>query len=229
MRRHACLRCPLWPFLLLLLSAPGCVTAGLWESAGEANEPFHPGGVHRAHLSEESLDLVVDYGEAGPHRVVVRLDLPTRGFWREFALHPGELAGVQEADLPTPHLVCVDSPADLGAQAWEDARPAAPEAGEGPGGGSGEAPPGPAPPRPPTLYYGAAAGKDQGIVACLRREAQDPVYLRIPARPASGLAPLAYAGAVVATPVTFAVDVVTFPVQVIVFLVILDGITSICD
>lgn len=228
MKRPSLLRPVLLHLLLapLLLCSSGCVTAGLWNLASEANEPTAPRTIHRARLSAQLLELVVAYGEAGPHLVRVYLDQPTRGFWHTFALHPGELLGEREADLPTPHLECVESPGDLGAEAWAGSGPSPSEA---PSREPSAPPRVPAPPRPPTLYFGAGDSSGIDMVACLRREGQDPVYLRIPARPSSGVAPLAYGGAVLATPVTFAVDVVTFPVQVIVLIVILDGITSICD
>jgi hypothetical protein len=182
-----------------LLVSQGCISMGLWDSAGEVNDPTRARSVERARLTEDTLELIVYYDEEGSYRVRVDLAAETEGFHEGQPTLRGVIDGPHPQDLQ-PERIPVVEDHFFGEHPSEDD------------------------PGPPVVYWRESSF--EGLVVCLRYPEAEAVFIRVPNQPPSGAAPLAYVGAALATPVTFALDVVTFPAQVIIFLVIMDEVAD---
>lgn len=213
------------PFLLLLLllgGAPGCVTIGMWDAAGSAGDDRSAQRVQRARLIGETLELIVDFEDEGPHLVRVVLGAATRGFYEGKPVLRGEVLGYREQDLEPVHL----SVKEDGLLGDLDGPSASPPTKEPEAKGAQEKP-GPAPESPPRLYYYSHPEVEGSLILCLRRAGLDPLFIEVQGLGSSAAAPFVYVGAGLLTPVTFAVDVVTFPFQVVMIFVFASAIDDI--
>lgn len=202
---------------LLLACAPGCITIGLWESAGSAGEDRIARRVHRARLVGNILELIVDYQGEGPHLVLVDLGAATRGFYEGHPTLRGEDRGEREEDLEPVHLE-VREDGLLGDVIQPEVKAPPAEAEDDP-----SAPP----PSPPKLFWFNHGDNEGSLILCLRRPGQAPLYVEVQSLGASGTTPLVYVGAGLITPLTFAADVVTFPFQVVLMIVFASAIDDI--
>lgn len=212
------MRSPLLLFLLLLLSwAPGCVTIGMWDAASGAGDDRSAQRVQRARLIGETLELIVDFEDEGPHLVRVVLGAATRGFYEGKPVLRGEVLGYREQDLEPVHLSVKEDGllGDLDEPAKEPEAKGAQEK------------PGQTPESPPRLYYYAHPEVEGSLILCLRRAGLDPLFIEVQGLGSSAAAPFVYVGAGLLTPVTFAVDVVTFPFQVVMIFVFASAIDDI--
>jgi len=207
-------------FLVLFLAwAPGCITIGLWESASGVGDNREAERVQRARLIGDVLELIVDFEGEGPHLVRVHLGAATRGFYDGKPTLRGEVLGFREEDLEPVHLEL--SQGGLLGESLIDEPPAltAPE--------EGAPAPGAPPPPPPKLYWNAHPEAEGSLILCLRRPGLEPLYAEVRGLGGSAAAPFVYVGAGLLTPVTFAVDVVTFPFQVVMIFVFASAIDDI--
>lgn len=190
----------LWLATAFALLAPlsGCYTFLTWEAAIEANEPAPPAHLRAARVVGESLELLIEYRDhEEPYRV--RYDLtgePLASFEEEVGPRRPALAG----EIVGPHSPGFDSePLPL----LEDSYLGGDPYTEGPL----------YPIQHDTLFWITVLGDD--IAACLRRPNAQPVYVAVPWLEVPDSTRLAYVGAGFLTPFTFALDVVTFPGQVV--------------
>ncbi|MGE0711372.1 MAG: hypothetical protein AB7N76_30395 [Planctomycetota bacterium] len=213
--------------LLGLLLTPGCFTVGLWDVVGEVNSSVGATAVHRARLEGEVLELIVDYHDEGPQLLRVDLRAATSGFFDGHPTFTAELVGSQRADLPGSFAAVRDG--GLGAELF--VRPAPPPRRR-PGQRAQEPEPtaevDAGPPAPAVYWFEPnVPASGASLIVCLRRADVEPVYVAVHDIDASAAAGFAYAGAVLATPVTVALDVATAPAQLIVFLAVLNLFESI--
>lgn len=201
--------------------APGCVTIGLWGAATSVGESTSAERVQRARLASNFLELIVDYDELGPHLVRIDLSAATLGFYEGHPTYRAQIEGSQEADLP-PGQLEVEEDGSLG-----DFDEATRAGGARPSGFPPNEAEGDAPPQPDRLYWTRSLERD-GLILCLRRPGQEPLYAEVQALEGSSVATgFVYVGAGIVTPVTFAVDVATFPFQVVLIFVLADAIDDI--
>lgn len=218
MRRRLARLAPLALLASLLVWAPGCVTIGLWEAASSTGDDRAAKRVQRARLIGEVLELIVDFADEGPHLVRVQLGATTLGFYEGQPTLRGEVLGYREEDLEPVHLEVFQE--GLLGNLIEPKVPApAPQ--------SGAPLPDAPPPTPPRLYWYEHPDVEGSLILCLRRAGLEPVYVEVQGLGASAAAPFAYVGAGLLTPVTFAVDVVTFPFQVVMIFVFASAIDDI--
>jgi hypothetical protein len=216
MRRASPPLAPLTFLVLLLAWAPGCVTIGMWDAASGAGDDRAAKRVQRARLMGETLELIVDFEDEGPHLVKVELGAATRGFYDGKPTLRGEVLGYREQDLEPVHLEVKED----GLLGEADG----PEPSAAPAGAPNPEPP---PAVPPRLYWYSNPEAENSLILCLRRTGLDPLYIEVQGLGGSAAAPFAYLGAGLLTPVTFAVDVVTFPFQVVMIFVFASAIDDI--